>query len=541
MLTHLVIRDLVLITEVALDLGPGLTVLTGETGAGKSILLDGLGLLLGERADAGLVRPGARQASASATFAPPPNHPAFALLTDNGITADDGIVIRRLVPADGASRAFVNDTPVSATLLKSLGRLLVEVHGQHDDRGLLAPRGHMALLDAFAGLSTAPVEIAAQALADAEASLADAEAARTRASEDRDFLAHALAELERLAPAPGEEADLADTRRRLQEGARLTHALDEIDALVSSSDGALSKLRNAARRLERLSDPQLAEALAATDRMLTEGETLEAALAAVRRHYPEDSNALEAAEARLFDLRALARKHRVQPDDLAQLTEDIRARLAALDATDTTIATLSQAVAAARETLAAEAATLSAARHAAAVRLDRAVATELPALKLEAARFRTRIEPAQPGPTGADRVEFEVSTNAGTPFGPLTRIASGGETSRFILALKVALAATGTAGTLIFDEVDRGVGGATASAIGTRLATVARGAQVLAVTHSPQVAACGTTHLQVSKTDGETRITPLVGDARTEELARMLSGTAITPEARAQAARLLNR
>jgi DNA repair protein RecN (Recombination protein N) len=540
-LTHLALQDLVLITKVALDVGPGLTVLTGETGAGKSILLDGLGLILGDRADTGLVRAGASQATATASFLPPAGHPAFALLLENGIAADGDILIRRTVRADGGSRAFVNDTPVSATLLKSLGALLVEVHGQHDDRGLLAPRGHLALLDAFAGLSTAGVAAASQALAAAETALAEAEAARTRASQDRDFLTHALAELEALAPAPGEEADLADTRRRLQEGARLRDALDEIDTLVSASDGALSKLRTAARRMERLGDTLLTDAIAATDRMLTEGDTLEAALAAVRRHYPTDSQALEATEARLFDLRGAARKHRIPADDLATLTTDFRTRLQALDTADTTIATLTREVATARQSLAEEAARLSAARAAAAARLDTAVAAELPALKLEAARFRTRIDAVPPGPTGADRVEFEVSTNPGTPFGPLTRIASGGETSRFILALKVALAATGTAGTLIFDEVDRGVGGSTASAIGTRLATVAKEAQVLAVTHSPQVAACGQTHFQVQKTDGETRIAPLSGEARTEELARMLSGTNITPEARAQAARLLSR
>ncbi|MFQ3596284.1 MAG: DNA repair protein RecN [Sphingomonadaceae bacterium] len=541
MLLALAIRDLVLIDQVALELAPGLTVLTGETGAGKSILLDGLGLALGERADAGLVRSGAAQAVASATFAVPPGHPALNLLAEQAIEPGEVIVCRRVVKADGGSRAFVNDTPVSAGALRALASLLVEVHGQHDERGLLAPRGHLALLDAFAGLDAAAVAAAWTARSDAEAALADARHQREADARDRDWLEHGLAELAALAPQPGEEAELADQRRRLQEGARLAEALDSIDAHVSASEGALGQLRQAARRLERLaaSEPELAEALAAIDRMLVEGDCVEAALAAARRRATVSPEEAEAAEARLFELRALARKHRVTPDELPQLLQSLEARLAALQSRDGEVARLEARVRDARAAHEAACTALAGARREAAKRLDAAVNAELPALRLEAARFRTRIEPAEPGPTGADRVEFEVATNPGAPFGPLTKIASGGELSRFVLALKVALASTGTAGTLIFDEIDRGVGGATATAIGERLARVAEGAQVLVVTHSPQVAACGAQHLRISKESGTTRVALLAPDMRTEELARMLSGTHVTDEARAQARRLI--
>ncbi len=545
MLTQLSIRDLVLIERVALDLSSGLTVLTGETGAGKSILLDGLSLALGERADAAMVRKGAAQASAAAEFRVGQDHLALALLADNDIQAEEPglLVLRRTLKADGGSRAFVNDVGVSAGLLRQLGGLLVEVHGQHDERGLLNPRGHMALLDAFAGLSA---EVAATAAAHGRWRTAAGarEAAETRAASDardRDWLAHAVDELAALQPRPGEEAELAETRATMQKGARLAESLDAIDTLVSTGDGALSQLRQAARRLERIADadPDLRAALDAVDRALVEGDAIEAGLAGVRARFTISPDALDSAEARLFELRAIARKHRVDVDALPALAEELADRLTALDSAAHDIAHLKAGETAALAGLQTAAAALSDKRRKAAARLDKAVNAELPALKLEAARFRTAIAEAPLGETGKDQVRFEVATNAGTGFGALTRIASGGEMSRFTLALKVALASTGTAGTLIFDEIDRGVGGATASAIGLRLAQVARLAQVLVVTHSPQVAAAGAHHVRISKEQGTTELELLAPAARRTEIARMLSGAEITDEARAQAEKLL--
>jgi len=546
LLVQLSIRDLVLIERVALDLAAGLTVLTGETGAGKSILLDGLGLALGERADAAMVRKGAQQASTTAEFRVDAGHPAMALLTEHDLPPDEPgiIVLRRTLKADGGSRAFVNDQPVSAGLLRQLGALLVEVHGQHDERGLLNPRGHMALLDSFAGHGALVGETAAAHARWCTA--ADArEAAEARAetdARDMEWLEHAAAELAALKPQPGEETELAETRATMQKGARLAESLDAVDTLVSAADGALGQLRQAARRLERIADADdaLQSALDALDRALVEGDTVEANLASVRARFLVSPAALEDAEARLFELRAMARKHRVEVEALPALAEELTGRLVALDSAAHGIGALKAAEAQALSALQAVATTLSDARKAAAMRLDSAVNAELPALKLDSARFRTAIIEAPLGETGQDHVRFEVATNAGTDFGALTRIASGGEMSRFVLALKVALASSGTAGTLIFDEIDRGVGGATASAIGARLARVAEGAQVLVVTHSPQVAAAGAGHLRISKASGATEIEPLDLSARTMEIARMLSGADITAEARAQAERLLS-
>jgi DNA repair protein RecN (Recombination protein N) len=542
-LVQLAIRDLVLIEQVDLALGPGLTVLTGETGAGKSILLDGLGLALGDRADPALVRAGAIQASVSATFVVPPGHAARAFLAAEDLPApeDDELLLRRTLKADGGSRAWIGGEPVAAGTLRALGQLLVEIHGQHDERGLLNPRGHLALLDAFAGhgpLLTLMAEAHA-ARASAEAALAEAQAAEAEADADRDWLNHAVGELAALDPRPGEEQALADARAAMKKGQALAEGLAGVETLISATNGALSQLRQAARRLERMEDPDLAAALQAVDRALVEGDSIEAALAAARRRLLVSPEELEAAEARLFDLRAIARKHRVAVDDLPALAQTLAARLAAITTAGERTAALESAAHAARAAEAQAGAALTAARRTAAARLDSAVNAELPALKLGSARFRTAIDPAEPGPLGADRVQFEVATNAATTFGPLTRIASGGELSRFVLALKVALAATGTAGTLVFDEIDRGVGGATASAIGERLARVAGSAQLLVVTHSPQVAAAGHAHARIAKDGGRTSVTRLSAEARLEEVARMLSGAEITAEARAQAARLL--
>jgi len=550
MLTGLAIRDVVLIEALELEFGSGLGVLTGETGAGKSILLDALGLALGVRADTGLVRQGAAQASVAATFELPANHAALALLTENDLTIEPGepLVIRRSVRADGGSRAFVNDQPASAGLLRTLGSALVEIHGQHDDRGLLNARGHRSLLDTFGRIDSTPAARAHARWRAAEETLAEASADLENAARDREWLEHAVAELNAAAPEPGEEAQLAEARATMQKGARLADELETAAALIEGSDGGLAQLRQAARRLDRLAPEHgtLAQALAAIDRAVIEAADAEDRLAEARAAFAFDPARLDAMETRLFDLRALARKHRVEPDDLAALAEELATRLARIGAGGEGLAVLEKELAEARAAYVAEADTLSAARRAAAVRLDTAVAAELLPLKLDAARFRTAIEAlpeAQWGGGGRDRVEFEVSTNPGAPFAPLVKIASGGELSRFILALKVALAEEGGAGTMIFDEVDRGVGGSVAAAIGERLARLARRAQILVVTHSPQVAARADRHWLIRKSsDGlvaRTGIHRLDDSERREEIARMLSGAEVTDEARAQAERLL--
>jgi DNA repair protein RecN (Recombination protein N) len=551
MLTGLSIRNVVLIEALDLVFGPGLSVLTGETGAGKSILLDALGLALGTRADSGLVRQGSEQAGVTASFDPPaPNSPVALLLTDNGLDMEPGepLVIRRTVKADGGSRAFINDQACSAALLRELGTALVEVHGQHDDRGLMNPRGHRALLDLYGRCDTAAVAGAHAAWQAAQARLDAARADLAAAVTERDWLAHAVTELNAFAPEPGEEDALAGERATMQKGARLTDDLAALSTLFDGSDGGLSQLRQAARRLDRIAGEHdlLADALAAIDRALAEAGEAEEHLRIAVEALSVDPARLDAIEVRLFDLRALSRKYNVQADDLPEFAAEMAEKLSRIDAGEEGLAVLERAAAEARSAYVVAAAALSDARTGAAARLDAAVAGELAPLKLDAARFRTAVEPldeSQWGPGGADRVEFLISTNPGAPFAPLTKIASGGELSRFILALKVALAERGGAATMIFDEIDRGVGGAVASAIGERLARLAAGGQVLVVTHSPQVAARGAAHMLIAKasegTITRTGVRALGDGDRREEIARMLSGAAITPEARAQADRLL--
>ena len=550
MLTALAIRDVVLIEALDLDFGAGLDVLTGETGAGKSILLDALGLALGARGDSGLVRHGAPQAVVTATFDAPSGALA-ALLEENGIAVEPGepLLIRRIVKGDGGSRGFVNDQPAGAALLREIAPRLVEIHGQHDDRGLLAPAGHRALLDAFARIDPSAASDAWAAVRDADAALAAARAAIESAARDRDWLEHAVGELTALDPRPGEEQLLADQRRTMQRAEKIADDLGTIDEHLDGADGALAKLRQAARVLERIAPDHeaLGEALAAIDRAVIEGAAADDRLREARTALTYDPRALEDDEARLFELRAMARKHRVPPDELAALATDLRARLDRLDAGETGVAALVFARATARAAYDAAAAALTTARTIAATRLNAAVAAELAPLKLDAARFRTVVVPANEdgwGAAGKDRVEFEIATNPGAPFAPLTKIASGGELSRFILALKVALAEEGGAPTMIFDEIDRGVGGAVASAIGERLARLAVRTQLLVVTHSPQVAARGAAHLLIAKRhDGlvtRTGVSRLDAAARREEIARMLSGATVTDEARAQAERLLD-
>jgi DNA repair protein RecN (Recombination protein N) len=549
-LTGLAIRDVVLIEALDLEFGPGLGVLTGETGAGKSILLDALGLALGSRADSGLVRAGQQQAVVTVTFEVPPQHPARTLLDQQGIEWDGGepLVIRRIVRADGGSRALVNDQPASVALVRDLGALLVEVHGQHDDRGLLNPRGHRALLDAFGPIDRSSAERSYAEWRAAEAELRAEREALEQAVRDREWLEHAVAELRQLAPDAGEEATLAEARAAMQKGARLADDIAEARQLLEGAEGGPSLLRQAARRIERIAGehPLLAETLAALDRTLLEASDAEEHLAQAADQLACDPQRLEETEARLFELRALARKHRIEPEALPALADELARRLAALDAGEQRLANLGRSAAEARKTFLDAAETLSEARMEAARRLDAAVARELAPLRLDMAQFRTAIVPLdedQWSGAGRDRVEFEVSTNPGAPFAPLTRIASGGELSRFILALKVSLAERGAAMTLIFDEIDRGVGGAVASAVGDRLHRLAEGAQLLVVTHSPQVAARGNQHLLIEKShDGlvtRTSVHRLDAARRREEIARMLSGARITDEARAQASRLL--
>jgi len=546
MLTQLSIRDVVLIEALDLDFGAGLDVLTGETGAGKSILLDALGLALGARGDSGLVRHGAGQAVVTAAFDPP--SPALAaLLEDNGVDVEPGepLIVRRQVKADGGSRGFVNSQPASAGLLREMAPHLVEIHGQHDDRGLLNPRGHRALLDAYGRIDAAPAARAWAALRAADARLADARAEIEAAQRDREWLEHAADELTRLAPEPGEEQALADRRRGMQRFEKVATDLAAAEAYLEGSNGAGAALRQAARVLERIADthPALSEALAALDRAAAEAAAVEDRLGEARAAIAYDPRALEEDEARLFDLRGMARKHRVQPDELAALAADLTGRLERLDAGETGIAALERVVDAACAAYAKAADALSKQRRVAAAKLDRAVAGELAPLKLDAARFRTDVGGDAEGPGGRDRVEFMIATNPGAPFAPLAKIASGGELSRFILALKVALAERGGAATMIFDEIDRGVGGAVASAIGERLARLSAATQLLVVTHSPQVAARGDKHLLIAKSsDGtvtRTGVRPLSEAERREEIARMLSGATVTDEARAQAERLL--
>lgn len=547
MLTALAIQNVVLIEALAIEFAPGLAVLTGETGAGKSILLDALGLVLGSRADAGLVRAGADAARVVAEFAVGNDHPARALLAENELEADGAIILRRQLKADGGSRAFVNDQPVSATLLRELGAALVEIHGQHDERGLLSPKGHRALLDQFAGhgdhlLAVRAAWEAARGAWEAAAAARERLAADQR---DRDWLDHAVAELDALDAQAGEEEELALARAAMQKGARLTDDLAMISDLLGQGSSTLAQ---GARRLDRISGehPLLAAALEALDRALVEAGEAETRLAEAAGALDADPARLEQVESRLFELRGLARKHKVAADALPALAAELKARAAALVAGEAGLVALEAAAKAAEANYARAAAALSQARAAAAARLDAAVAAELKPLKLDAARFRTRITPlpqSEWGPEGQERVEYEIATNPGADFAPLIKIASGGELSRFILALKVALASTGSAGTMIFDEIDRGVGGAVASAIGERLARLAAQAQVLVVTHSPQVAARGHSQWRIAKSveGGRTRtaLSPLTGAARQEEIARMLSGADVTPEARAQALRLL--
>lgn len=545
MLLSLDIRDMLLIDRLELDFRPGLNVLTGETGAGKSILLDCLGFVLGWRGRADLVRQGASQGEVTAVFDLPADHPANAVLTEAGFPTGNELILRRVNAGEGRKIGWINDRRASGEVLRRLSETLVELHGQHDDRGLLNPRGHRLLLDAFLRLDLAPLRTAWAARREARAALERAEAALVAVKGEEEFLRHAVAELDKLDPQPGEEADL-DTRRRAMQGAERIREDVARAAQLLGPEGAEGAMLDAVRRLDAAAERaegRLEAPAAALQRALIElGEAtsgVEAALEAMEF----DPGDLETTEERLFALRALARKHDVLADDLAGLADTLRERLARIDAGEGDLARLQGAVAQADAGYEAEAAAVSEQRATGAKRLDAAMAAELAPLKMERAVFETRITAGEPGPEGRDAVAFTVATNPGAPPGPLDRIASGGELSRFLLALKVCLSQGEGGQVMIFDEIDRGVGGATADAVGRRLARLAMGAQVLVVTHSPQVAALGGHHFRVAKSvEGEmttSRVTALTPAERVDEIARMISGEEITPAARQAAKALL--
>ena len=547
MLRGLDIRDMLIIDHLSLEFSSGLNVLTGETGAGKSILLDSLGFVLGWRGRADLVRSGQDQGEVSAWFDLGPSHPARAVLQEAGIPIEDELILRRVNNRDGRKTAWINDRRVSGEVLRAVSEHLVELHGQHDDRGLLDPKGHRDLLDSFGGhddmLTT--VSAAYRALRAAEKDLRTAESAQEELRAEEEFLRHAVDELQKLAPEVGEEAEL-DSCRRLMQGAEKIRAHIAHAAQALGREGAEGMMSDAMRWLDGAADAaegRLEEPLAALSRAMVElddaAQGVEACLDALEFN-PHD---LELAEERLFAIRALARKHTVAPDELPALAQDLTAKLDLLDMGAGGLKELNAAVAAAQAAYDEAAGVLSRARKSAAQALDLAMGAELAPLKMERAVFTTQVKDADPSATGVDQLDFVVATNPGAPAGPLAKIASGGELSRFLLALKVCLSRAGAQNTMIFDEIDRGVGGATADAVGRRLSRLAQDAQVLVVTHSPQVAALGDRHFQVAKQQSAdmtlSRVDLLSDTARVNEIARMISGDTITTEARAAARTLI--
>ncbi|MBV1864621.1 MAG: DNA repair protein RecN [Rhodobacteraceae bacterium] len=548
MLRGLYIRNMLLIDRLDLDFQPGLNVLTGETGAGKSILLDSLGFVLGWRGRADLVRSGAEMGEVTASFDLGEDHPAHGLLAEFGLPpAEDELLLRRTNSRDGRKTAYVNDRRCSGETLRALSETLVELHGQHDDRGLLNARGHRALLDAFGGLDGAAVRKAWKVLRDTRTELQTVREALAEAEKDTDFLRHAVEELDKLAPEPGEEAAL-DSQRRLMQGAERIREDITRARQVLGPESAESALMDATRWLEGVegqTEGRLREPLAALGRILSELADVQTGVSDCLRALDFNPHDLENAEERLFAIRGLARKHSVQPDGLADFADDLRRRLNSIDTGADHLAALQSAQDIAQEKYDACAGNLTRKRRAAARRLDVEMGAELAPLKMERAVFTTQVTAAEPGPLGVDQVAFQVATNPGAPTGPINKIASGGELSRFLLALKVCLTRRADGLTLIFDEIDRGVGGATADAVGRRLSALADQSQVLVVTHSPQVAAQGAHQWQVSKSvhKGETRsrVSRLSFEERVLEIARMLAGDVTTPEAEAAAKSLLAR
>jgi DNA repair protein RecN (Recombination protein N) len=552
MLSRLSIRDIVLIDRLDIDFTEGLAVLTGETGAGKSILLDAFALALGGRGDQSLVRQGLDQGQVTAVFDVARDHPARAILAADDIPAEDELILRRVQLADGRTRAFVNDQPVSVQVLKQLGSALVEIHGQHDERALVDAGTHRRLLDAFGGLEdqAAKVEGLWEARREAQAA-ADAHRSEVeRAKREGDWLRHAVDELNKLSPQPGEETALAERRTTMMQAEKVAEDLRDAHEVIAGASSSIPALSGVIRRLERRSSqaPGLVEpTVKALDAALTALEETRGHLEAALRTADFDPAELERIEERLFALRAAGRKYNVAVDQLAELARKYNADIALIDAGEDKLKSLEAAAVQAEAAYRAVADALSKARIKGAAALDKAVNGELKPLKLERAKFSTQIDSdaTAAGPNGIDRVEFWVQTNPGTRPGPLMKVASGGELARFLLALKVVLADRGSAPTLVFDEIDTGVGGAVADAIGMRLAKLGRGVQVLAVTHAPQVAARADRHFLISKDALEkgkrvaTRITELASERRREEIARMLAGAEITNEARAAAERLI--
>ncbi|MGR3441861.1 MAG: DNA repair protein RecN [Thalassococcus profundi] len=547
MLRALDIRDMLIIDRLELAFQPGLNVLTGETGAGKSILLDSLGFVLGWRGRAELVRQGAEQGEVMAVFDLPKGHPARAVLEEAGLPGGDELILRRVNTADGRKTGWVNDRRVSGEVLRRLSDTLVELHGQHDDRGLLDPKGHRDILDAYGALDAARAEVRHRwtLRAKARKTPTEARAALDAVRAEEDFLRHSVAELQKLDPQTGEDAELDARRRSMQAAEKVRDDIAQASAALGY-EGAEGAMARALRWLEGAADRadgRLDAPVAALARAMAELDEASHGVADCLESMAFDPRDLEDTEERLFALRGLARKHAVLPDDLAEHTAALAARLEALDAGEAKLADCECAVTEADAGYDAAAA-LTKARQEAAARLDAAVAAELAPLKMERAVFTTRIEDAAPGPEGVDAVQFTVATNPGAPAGALNKIASGGELSRFLLALKVCLSQEqGRGVTMIFDEIDRGVGGATADAVGRRLSALAAEGQVLVVTHSPQVAALGAHHWRVEKqVAGEVTTSTVVAldpPAREGEIARMLSGDTVTDEARAAARALL--
>jgi DNA repair protein RecN (Recombination protein N) len=552
MLARLSIRDIVLIERLDIDFGRGLAVLTGETGAGKSILLDAFALALGGRGDAGLVRHGAEQGQVTAVFDVPKRHPAAKILSENGLDDTGEMILRRVQLADGRTRAFLNDQAISVQTLKAVGATLVEIHGQHDERALVDTATHRRLLDAFAGLEkdVTALETLWEARRTAHTALDEHRAGMERAAREADFLRHASDELRKLKPVTGEETTLAERRTTMMQGEKIASDLRDALEVVGGHQSPVTALASAVRRLERraANSPKLIDpAVKAIDVAINALEEADQHLNAALRAADFDPAELERIEERLFALRAAARKYSTPVDNLAALAERYASDVALIDAGAEKLKGLEKNVGEANKAYDAAAVKLSAARSKSSEKLNKAVSAELAPLKLERAKFMTQVDSdaSSPGPQGIDRVEFWVQTNPGTRPGPLMKVASGGELSRFLLALKVVLSDRGSAPTLVFDEIDTGVGGAVADAIGARLARLAGKVQVMAVTHAPQVAARADQHLLISKDALDkgkrvaTSVATLKSDHRREEIARMLAGAEITAEARAAADRLL--
>jgi DNA repair protein RecN (Recombination protein N) len=547
MLATLKVRDLVLIEDVSLDFAPGLNVLTGETGAGKSILLDALGLVAGSRGGGrSSVRAGASQGSSVAIFDLAEGHAARLLISENGIGSEDEIILRRTISADGRTRAFVNDEPIGVGLLRDLGAELVEIHGQSDDRGLFDPATHRKLLDAF-GMHDNIARDVSDGFAALEHLRAEADGLRRAAAASAaefDYLQHAVKELSDFAPAEGEEAELANVRALMMNASRIAEDVSAAIEALAGDKGAESALAGALKRLSRMNEEarkKTASAEAALDSAFALVEDARHALDALLAQLDADPAELDRKEERLFALRAIARKYAVKPDALPRTLEEFRCKLDAIEGNDAQLKSIDENVVGARTAYMEAASKLSAARQRAAAKLEKAVAAELEPLKLGHAKFRVSLSPIENGESasGRERVSFEVATVAGSSFGSLTKIASGGELARFSLALKVALAEASPPAVLVFDEVDRGVGGAVADAVGMRLQSVARSTQTLLVTHSPQVAARAERHFRITRKNDRTTVELLDDAQRAEELARMLAGAKVTEEARAAARRLL--